>query len=187
MTHVHQSKLSTFQWIFIFHETESKCPKSSEKEETELDVVDFDHEANVYETNDDADFKIETANNCHLTFNELYDISQDSLKDMVDKYVVNISLTDEEIKHIEYSTRAQQSSHLWLEYRKEKPTTSNFHIAAINKVDSRKKIKSLFHSSVKTSSMKPDIGNEKVALTECVTLLTSQSVTVNLAQPGFDL
>ena len=33
-----------------------------------------------------------------LPFNEFY-ISQDSFKDMVDKYVVNISLTDEEIKH----------------------------------------------------------------------------------------
>ena len=47
-----------------------------------------------------------------LPFNEFY-ISQDSFKDMVDKYVVNISLTDEEIKHIEYSTRGQQSSNLW--------------------------------------------------------------------------
>ena len=36
-----------------------------------------------------------------MPFHEFYDTSQDSFKDMVDKYVVNISLTDEEIKHIE--------------------------------------------------------------------------------------
>ena len=32
---------------------------------------------------------------------------------MVVKYVVDISLTDIEIKHIEYSTRAQQCSNWW--------------------------------------------------------------------------
>ena len=31
-------------------------------------------------------------------------ILQDSFKDMVHKYAVDISLTDEEIKHTEYST-----------------------------------------------------------------------------------
>ena len=90
------SKVSTFQWIFLFHDIEPKFSKNSEKEEIECEVVEFDL---VYETNDDIDF-----------IDEFYDISQDSLKDMTDKCVVNISLTDEEIKHIEYSTRGQQSS-----------------------------------------------------------------------------
>ena len=102
---------------------------------------------------------------------------------MVDKYVINISLTDKEIKHIEYSTRGQESSNLCWEYRKEKLAASNFYIAAINKAEPSKKIKSLFYSTVKKSSMKHDIANESVALTEYVTLLTSQSVTVNLFQP----
>ena len=35
--------------------------------------------------------------------------------------------------------------------------------------------------------MKHDIANEMVALSEYVTLLTTQSVTVNLVQPGFIL
>ena len=106
---------------------------------------------------------------------------------MVDKYVVNISLTDEEIKRIEYSTRGQQSSKLWWEYRKEKLTASNFYISSVTKVEPNKKIKSLIYSSVKISSMKHDIANEMVALSEYVTLLTTQSVTVNLVQPGFTL
>ena len=54
---------------------------------------------------------------------------------MVDKYVVNILLIDEEIKHIEYSTKGQQYSNLWWEYRNEKFTASNFCIAAVNKVE----------------------------------------------------
>ena len=60
---------------------------------------------------------------------------------MFDKYVVDISLIDEEIKHIEYSTRGQQSSNLWWEYRKGKLTASNFYIAAVYKVEPSKKIK----------------------------------------------
>ena len=176
--------MSTFHWIFLFHDIEFKCSKNSEKEEIECGVTEFDH---VYEANDDTDFKIETVDNFPLPFNEFYDISQDSFKDMVDKCVVNISLTDEEIKHIEYSTRGQQSSNLWWEYRKEKLTASNFYIAAVNKVEPSKKIKSLFYSSVKTSSMKHGAANEIVALTEYVTLLTSQSATINLVLPGFIL
>ena len=170
--------------FFLFHDIESKCSKNSEKKEVKCEVVEFDH---VYETNDDADFKSETVDNFSLPLNEFYIISQDTFKDMVDKYVVNISLTDEEIRHIEYSTRDQQSSNLWWEYRKEKLTASNFYIAAVNKVEPSKKIKSLFFSSVKTSSRKHGIANESVALTEYVTLLTSQSVTVNLVQPGLIL
>ena len=122
-----------------------------------------------------------------MPFNEFYDISQDSFKGMVDKYVVNISLTDEEIKRTEYSARGQQSSKLWWEYRKEKFTASNFYISAVTKVEPNKKIKSLIYSSVKISSIKHDIANEMVALSEYVTLLTTQSVTVNLVQPGFTL
>ena len=98
-----------------------------------------------------------------------------------------MSLTNEEIKHIEFSTRGQQSSDLWWEYRKEKSPASNFYIVSVKKVEPSEKIKSLFCSSVKTSSMKHGIANESAALTEYVTLLTTQSVRVNLVQPGHSL
>ena len=168
-----------------FHDSEQKCPKNSEKEEIKCEIVEFDHETNVYERNDYTDFKIETVDHFPLPFNEFHDISQDSFKDIVNKQVANVSLTDDEIKHVKYSTRRQQSSNLWWKYRKEKLTESNFIIAAVNKIDPSKKIKSLFHPSVKTSSMKHGIANEQsIALTEYGTLLTSQSVTANLVQPG---
>ena len=54
---------------------------------------------------------------------------------MVEKYVVGITLTDEEIKHSEYSINGQQS---W---------------------------KSLFYSSVKTSSRKHGVAHESAAVT----------------------
>ena len=79
-----------------------------------------------------------------MPFNECYDFSQDSFKDLVDKYVDDISLTDEEIRHIEHSIRGQQSSNLWWEYRKEKPAASNFYVAAVNKVDLLKTVFVLF-------------------------------------------
>ena len=46
--------------------------------------------------------------------NEFY-ISQDYHEDMVDKYVDDISLTDEKVKDIEYFTRGQQSCKSWLQ------------------------------------------------------------------------
>ena len=54
-----------------------------------LNVKSLNYETNVYETNDDRDFKTETVDNFPSPFNEFY-ISQDSFKDIVDKYVVNI-------------------------------------------------------------------------------------------------
>ena len=128
-------------------------------------------------------------------------IHKDSFKDVVDKYVVDILLADDDIKHIEYSTRGQQSSNLWGEYRKEKLRTSDIYIAVVNKVEPNK-----IKSSFKTSSVKHGIVNESVALTEYavnawteyvsllteyvsllteyVSLLRTQSVTVNFVQPG---
>ena len=121
MTHVHQMTNilimkrthwnETFKGVylpvdFLFHGIEFKSSKNSAKEEIECEVVEFDH---VYETNDNIDFKIETVDNFPLPFNEFYDVSQDSFQDRVNKFVVSISLTDEEAKHIEYSARGQQT------------------------------------------------------------------------------
>ena len=103
------------------------------------------------------------------------------------RFFVNISLTDKESKYTEYSTRGKQSSNIWWEYRKEKLTASNFYIVAVSKEEPSNKIKPLFYSSVKTSSTKHDIANERVVLTVHVFLLTTQSVTVNLVQPGLIL
>ena len=119
-------------------------------------------------------------NDKHLDNDDIYDISQDFSKDMVDKYVADTSLTIEEIKHIGYSIRGQRSSNLWWEHRKEKLTASNIYITAINKVEPSKTIKFLLYSSVQISSMKYGIANEGVALTEYVSFLITQSVAVSL-------
>ena len=81
--------------FFLFHNIQSWCSKIIiKKKEIECEVVEFDH---VSETNADTDFKIGTVNNFPMPFNEFYDISEDSFKNMVDKYVVHISINDEEI------------------------------------------------------------------------------------------
>ena len=51
----------------MFHEIQSKCSKHNEKEESECEIVDYDH---VYETNHDTEFKTETVDNFPLPFNE---------------------------------------------------------------------------------------------------------------------
>ena len=96
--------------FFLFHSIQSKFLKNDEKEATECDVVKFDH---GYKTIGNTDFQVETADNFPLPFNEFINISQDSFIDTVDKYVDDPSLTGEEIRHIEYSMRGQQSSNLW--------------------------------------------------------------------------
>ena len=48
------------------------------------------------------------------------------------------------------------------EYRNEKLTASNFYTGAVNKVAPRKIIKSLFYSSIKISSIKYGIANERI-------------------------
>ena len=45
---------------------------------------------------------METVDNFPLPSKEFYEIWQDSFTDMVNKHVVNILLTGEEIKHTEY-------------------------------------------------------------------------------------
>ena len=51
---------------FLLDDIQFKCPKSSEKEGTECEVVEFDH---VYETKDDTEYNIETVDNFPLLFN----------------------------------------------------------------------------------------------------------------------
>ena len=63
----HQESFSPSGFL-LFQDIQSICSKSNEKEEIKCD--------NAYETNDDTDFKIETVDNFHLSFNEFYDISQ---------------------------------------------------------------------------------------------------------------
>ena len=74
--------------FFLFIDIQSKFSENKQKEETECEIAEFEH---IYETNDDTDFKIETVDYFSLSFNEFYDISQDSFRDMVDIYVVDIS------------------------------------------------------------------------------------------------
>ena len=60
-------KCLPFRGFFLFHEIQSKCSKHNEKEESECEIVDYDH---VYETNHDTEFKSETVDNFPLPFNE---------------------------------------------------------------------------------------------------------------------
>ena len=91
----------------MFHFTQSICSKNDKKEEIECEVAEFEY---GYEKDNNTDFLVETADNFPLTFNEFYNISPDSFKDMASKYVDDISLTDKENEFIEYSTRGQFSN-----------------------------------------------------------------------------
>ena len=68
----HQKSFSP-SGCMLFLDIQSICSKNNKKEEIKYQIVTFD---NAYETNDDTDFKIETVDNFHLSFNEFYDISQ---------------------------------------------------------------------------------------------------------------
>ena len=68
----HQKSFSPNGFL-LFQDIQSICSKSNEKGEIKCELVTFD---NAYEKNDDTDFKIETVDNFHLSFNEFYDISR---------------------------------------------------------------------------------------------------------------
>ena len=85
-----------------------------------------------------------------VSFNECYDISKQSFKDMMDIYCHNLSLSAEEISDIEKVTRGQSSNSNWIEYRLYRLTASNFYTAAINTVEPSSKIKSMFYKSFST-------------------------------------
>ena len=134
------------------------------------------------------EFQIEedvTDTNIHeLAFNEFYDISCDSFKDMIDIKVKSMSITFDEIYAVEELTRGQSLLPEWWEIRKECFTASNFYLAAVNKVEPSNKLKFILYSSFSNASTLHGNQNESIALQKYVQFLTSKSININVKKVG---
>ena len=82
-----------------------------------------------------------------ISFNEYYDISTSSFKEMMDSYCQNTTLSKEEISNIEKTTHGQASNDDWKKHRMYRITASNFYSAAVNSVEPSSKLNSMFYKS----------------------------------------
>ena len=110
MTHAHQYLGNDLQncllssGLFLFYDIESKCSRNSEKEEIEYEVVKFIMYMKQMMT---LTVKLKLLIIFPYLLMNFMIFHKILFKDMIDKYVVNISLTDEEIKRIEEKKNSQ--------------------------------------------------------------------------------
>ena len=107
-----------------------------------------------------------------LSFNEFYDISSNLFKEMVDFYVDSQTVSNSEVSEIEKCTRGQASSQHWWDHRKERLTASKFYTAAVNTVESSKRINSILYSRLNLSSTRHGIQYENEALKNILEILS---------------
>ena len=89
--------------FFLFHDIKSKCPGT---DNTYSESVTEDENA--------------------IPFIDSYDIATYRFKNMVDEHVSSWTISEEEIKETEISTRGQSQTPIWFEKRKSILTASNF-------------------------------------------------------------
>ena len=87
-----------------------------------------------------------------VSFNESYDISSPSFKEMMNIYCNNLALSAEEIIGIEQATRGQSENENWMKHRLYRITASNFYSAAVNSVEPSSKLKSMYYKSFSSAA-----------------------------------
>eukprot|EP00794_Sanderia_malayensis_P016367 gene16367-biopygen12059 len=87
-----------------------------------------------------------------VSFNECYDISKPVFKEMMDIYSRKLSVSSQDISHIEKMTRRQSLNSSWMKHRLYRLTASNFYTAAVNTVEPSSKINSMFYTSFTTAA-----------------------------------
>ena len=127
--------------FFLFHDIKSKCPGT---DNTYSESVTEDENA--------------------IPFTDSYDIATNRFKDMVDEHVSSWTISEEEIKETEISTRGQSQNPIWFEKRKSILTASNFGKAAKTKVEPSNKLKAMLYSNFTTEAVQYGIESEERAV-----------------------
>lgn len=144
--------------FFLFHDIKSKCAG------TENDATSS---ANVGEDQDAA-----------TPFMDSYDIATKRFQDMVDEHMSSWTISEEEIKETEMSTRGQNQNLIWFEKRKSVLTASNFGKAAKTKVEPSNKLKAMLYSKFTTEAVQYGIESKEKAV---------QLYMREMQQQGFNL
>ena len=135
-------------------------------------------------TTDDSNFIEPEISEPPLSFNEFYDISSKSFKNMMDISSKNQIISSNDIKYIEQSTRGQSSSNAWFHHRMYKVTSSSFYSASRNTVKPTNKLRSMYYQNFENNSTRHGIINENHVLKLYNNFLSSQGINVTNSQVG---
>ncbi|KXJ09599.1 hypothetical protein AC249_AIPGENE9449 [Exaiptasia diaphana] len=141
--------------FFLFHDLESNQHKKSKSNQG--------HESRNYESSNPVMNEISDTDSA---FNDLYDISSNEFKDIIDHYFNShySNIPANEVENIEKATRGQQKNSVWHNKRKEILTASNFGMICKNKVEPSKKLKAILYSNFTTEATVYGQENESKAV-----------------------
>ncbi|KAL9977417.1 hypothetical protein ACROYT_G014817 [Oculina patagonica] len=150
--------------FFMFHDIESKCAGA--------DQSDFNEEEGGQEVQEGT------------PFTDNYDIATNRFREIVDEYVSNMTVTDEEIRETETLTRGQNKNKFWFEKRKSVLTASNFGKAAKTKVEPSNKLKAMLYSNFTTEAVQYGIESEEKAVNLYIKETEKDKINVKVEEVG---
>ena len=122
-----------------------------------------------------------------ISFNEYYDISTSSFKEMMDSYCQNTTLSQEEISNIEKTTHGQASNDDWKKHRMYRITASNFYSAAVNSVEPSSKLNSMFYKSFTSAATCHGQKHEAHVKELYIMLLKDKGINAQVSEVGLQL
>ena len=122
-----------------------------------------------------------------VSFNESYDISSPSFKEMMDIYCENLALSEEEIMGIEKATRGQSENENWMKHRLYRITASNFYSATVNSVEPSSKLKSMYYKSFSSAATSHGKKFESHVRELYEVLLKENGFNVQISEVGLQL
>ena len=147
--------------FFLFHDIKSKC---SGTDSTCSEIVTEDQNA--------------------IPFTDSYDIATNRFKEIVDEHVSSWTISEEEIKETERSTRGQSQNPIWFEKRKSMLTASNFGKAAKTKVEPSNKLKAMVYSNFTTEAVQYGIESEERAVKLYLREMQQQGFNLKVEEVG---
>ena len=111
-------------------------------------------------------------------------IATNHFKDMVDEHVSSWTISEEEIKETEMSTRGQSQNPIWFEKRKSILTASNFGKAAKTKVEPSNKLKAMLYSNLTTEAVQYGIESKEKAVKLYLRLMQQQGFNLKVDGVG---
>ena len=122
-----------------------------------------------------------------ISFNEYYDISTSSFKEMMDSYCQNTTFSQEEISNIEKTTHGQASNDDWKKHRMYRITASNFYSAAVNSVEPSSKLNSMFYKSFTSAATCHGQKHEAHVKELYIMLLKDKGINAQVSEVGLQL
>ena len=117
-------------------------------------------------------------------FTDSYDIATNRFKEIVDEHVSSWTISEEEIKETERSTRGQSQNPIWFEKRKSMLTASNFGKAAKTKVEPSNKLKAMLYSNFTTEAVQYGIESEERAVKKYLREMQQQGFNLKVEELG---